>query len=133
MDVLSVLLLVVILILVILNKISVSDKLNNLEHRVIELQNLLKRQEQQAKPLETAKSEVKTGCSAACSCARAAKGLRKSRRNRLPRCRVTVERPKPVELPPETVVERQKEVISDSRSPINRPVKTWQPQPVPGN
>jgi uncharacterized membrane protein len=110
MDVLSVILLLVILVIIINNKWGINQKFNDLELRLMELQNLLKHREQQD---EAAKQKVKP---------------------------VPAPTPQPVKLPPPpkpegvplpTVVERHEEVIEDTTSPVNRPVKTWQPPIAP--
>jgi len=130
MDVLSVLLLTVVLILVILDKISVSDKLNNLEHRLIELQNLLRQRDAQSKLAESARPEVTPIMPPPVAAPVAEPPQPAEVKPAEPPKPIEVqlpERPKPVELPPETVVERHQEVIRETTPLISRPVKAWEP------
>jgi len=134
MDVFTVLLLLAILILVIAQKASVSEKFRQLEFRIVELQNLLKQQERQAKPAETARPEVKPVVPPPVVAA-APEPLKPAEvKPPEPPQHVEVplpQAPKPAEVQPETVVEWHAEVISDSRSPINRPIRTSPPSQRP--
>ncbi len=125
MDVLTVLLLSVIVILIINNKSSINQKFNELEYRIMELQNQLKQRQQQSKPDETPWKPFTEP-----------PPVKPTTEIKLPEPPKPAEvkfpeLPKPVEVKPEPVVERQHEVISDSLSQIRRPVKTWEPPPKP--
>ena len=125
MDVLTVLLLSVIVILIINNKSSINQKFNELEYRIMELQNQLKQREQQNKPGETPSKSFTEPVPVKQAMEIKLPEPPKPAAVKLP------EPPKPVEIKPEPVVERQQEVISDSLSQIRRPVKTWEPAPKP--
>jgi uncharacterized membrane protein len=112
MDILNVILLLVIVILIVSNKTSINQKFYDLELRIIELQNLLKRREQEAKGAEKPK-EIST----------VQESVKPPVEVKLP------EPARPLEIKPEPVIERQKEVIADSMTAIRRPVKTRE-QPV---
>ncbi len=112
MDILNVILLLVIVILIISNKTSINQKFIDLEHRILELQNALKKREPETRAPEKPKEVVPEPFAV--------------------KQPLVVKPPEPL-IPamviPEPVIERQKEVIADSASVINRPVRTWeQPQ-----
>jgi uncharacterized membrane protein len=111
MDVLTVVLLLIILIIIITNKMSVSDKLRDLEYKIIELQSLLRLY--QAKSAEKLKEEAKPDPVTPPIGVKAP----------VPPV-AEVKPPGPVEVKPEPVVERQKEVINDPLAAIRKPVKT---------
>jgi len=109
MDILTFILLIIILIVIISNKASISEKFNDLEYRIQELQNLLHKRDYEKpadKPKET--QPVPTASPIAVKLS---------------------EPPKPVEVITEPVVERHPEVISDNMANIMRPVKTFAPGP----
>ncbi|SHN31786.1 DUF2339 domain-containing protein [Mucilaginibacter sp. OK098] len=112
MDILNVILLLVIVIIIVSNKTSLNQKFNDLELRIMELQNLLKRREQEAKAAEKPK-EISI----------VQESVKPPVEVKLP------EPPKPLEIKPEPVIERQKEAIADSMAAIRRPVRTRE-QPV---
>src|SRR5450432_3932856 len=114
MDVLTVIILLIILILVMTNKANVNQKFTLLELRIIELQNLFRQRNKESKTTEPVKETVEKPIP-----------LQPPPPVKLP------DPPKPEEIKPEPVVERQKEVIKDTYKdpfePIKRPVKTWEP------
>lgn len=101
MDVLNAILLIVILIVIVSHRSSLREKLEVLEYKLIEIQNLLTKAQHETKMAEKkqpAASEPPPEPA------------------RLP------EPPKPVPIPAKPIIERQPEVISDSLSSIRRPV-----------
>ena len=114
MDILTVILLLVIVILIINNKSGLIQKLDNLEYRVEELQNLLKKQERGFKPEEKPWID-----------------FQEPQTVKQPQPPVkTPDPPKPVEQiaivqkpsEPKIVLERQKDTIEDSLASIRNPV-----------
>jgi uncharacterized membrane protein len=109
MDVFTVILLIVVIILIITNKASINQKINELELRIMDLQALLKQQQNPAKPAESIREISKP----------------------VPAPPVVAvkppEPPKPVIVTPPTVTERHAEVIADSLASIRRPIKEWAP------
>jgi len=112
MDVLNAILLIVILIIIVSHKSGFNQKFNELEYRLMELQNLLKHKEQAPKDAEKIKEVIAPPPPPV---------TKPPEPVRVP------EPPKPVETVPPPVVEKQKEVIADYRSTINQPVKAWEP------
>jgi uncharacterized membrane protein len=110
MDILTVILLLVIVILVISNKTSINQKFDALEYRITELQNLLKKREQESRPAETAWKSFTDPIP-----------VKPTADVKPP------EPPKPAELKPEPVIERHPEVISDSFAGLRKPIKTLEP------
>ena len=129
MDVLTIILLLVILVLIITGKSTIGDKFRNLEYRITELQNLLRLHDAQKKTAESVKAEIQP-------IAVPQPVVKPVAVPPAPLVKV----PEPVKPPgvaipdepkPEPTIERYKEVISESSAPINRPVKTWEPQAKP--
>ena len=123
------LLLLVILILVIAQKTSFADKFRQLEYRILELQNLLKRQEQPIKPAESERPVLKPVVPPSVAAAPVAPKPPDVKPPEPPK-HVEVPLPqtaKPAVAEPAPVVEWHAEVISDSRAPINRPIRTSPP------
>ena len=120
MDILSVVILLVILILIIANNSGVNKRFNQLELRILDLQNLLAQRERQNKAAEATKEHDEKPVPAPTPPV------------------VTPPPPKPPEIKQEpVVVEPHREVIADSISPTKQqvktvppPVKTWTPPPV---
>ncbi|HEY2582382.1 MAG TPA: DUF2339 domain-containing protein, partial [Mucilaginibacter sp.] len=110
MDILTIILLLAIVILIISNKTSINQKFYELEHRIIELQSLIKQREYQNKAPEIIKENIVKPVA-------------------VPQSTVVKppDPPKPGEVTSELVIEKQKEVIADSVSNIRPPVKTWEP------
>lgn len=104
MDVLNVILLLVIIVLIINNKTSINQKFYELEIRMLELQNLLKKREREAMEVGKAKEIAAE-----------------------PDAVKHIEPPKPVEIIPDPIVERHNEVISDINTRISKPKNTWEP------
>jgi uncharacterized membrane protein len=109
MDIFTVVLLLIIIVLIINNKTSITQRINDLDHKIIELQLLLRQREHPAKPADAPREIAKP----------------------VPVPPVAEvkppEPPKPAEVIPPTVIEHQKEVITDSLASIRRPVKEWTP------
>ena len=136
MDVLTVILLLVIIILLISNKFNINEKLNNLDLRILELQNLLRKQTFGPKPEEkpwTAFSDplpFKTP-----PAPRPAEPPLPPKPSPPP---VPEREPEP-SLPTKTslplvperepVIERHKEVIAGSLANLRKPAKPWEPAP----
>lgn len=111
MDILNIILLLVIVILVINSKTSINQRLIELEYRMMELQNLAKKREDVVKAPEKPKEVVPEPIEV-----------------NIPPIVKPPEPPASIKIK-ELVIERQKEVISDNTSTVNRPVRTWeQPQ-----
>jgi uncharacterized membrane protein len=112
MDILTVILLLVIVILIISNKNSVNQKFFELEHRMIELQSLIKQRDQHSKAPESIKENIDKP---------APVPLPQPAEIRPP------EPPKSKEVIPEFVVEKHREVIADNAPNLRPPVKAWEP------
>jgi uncharacterized membrane protein len=108
MDILTVILLLVIVILIINNKSGVNQKLDGLEYKIEELQNLLEKQKRDAKPEEKPWTSFPDPV-------------------KPPTIKLPVP-PKPAEPQPEIVVERQKEVFADNRAVTTKPVRAPEPE-----
>src|ERR1022692_4085494 len=112
MDILTIIILIVILVLIISYKGSINQKLNDLEFRIMDLQNLLKKREQKKKPFETPGKTF-----AAPFPVKPPAEVKPPEPTKPMEIKLPVP-PKPAEVKPEPVVERHKEVISDSLAPL---------------
>ncbi|WP_259068549.1 DUF2339 domain-containing protein [Mucilaginibacter sp. X4EP1] len=108
MDVLTIVLLLIIIVLILNSKASITNRLDNLDSKINELQKLLRLYEVRSKVVDQPKEILKQAA------------IPPPREVKPP------EPPQPKVAPP-TVINPKEEIIADSLASIKRPIKEWTP------